>query len=114
VGARGEGYTHDFVDDPLVGVEVEGEAGVAARVQDYSLDDNKSNSLFFDEDAGSPLDGFCANATLSPSEHAVSDGEPALLPTMMKRFDDGADDGGDGEQRASLCRAVADAELYSS
>lgn len=25
-----DGYTHDFIDDPLVGVEVEGEAGVAA------------------------------------------------------------------------------------
>jgi len=42
------GDSSDFIDNALVGVEIEGQAGV----------------VFLDEDAGSPFGGFGTNATL--------------------------------------------------
>jgi hypothetical protein len=57
--------THDFIDDSLVCVEVEGQAGVAVRRRSaYGLLGDRACSLFFDQDTGSPLGGFSTNTTL--------------------------------------------------
>lgn len=60
--------THDFIDNALVGVEIEGQAGVAVRIvgsaSGFCAPSMFSCSLFLDEDTGGPFGGFGTNATL--------------------------------------------------
>jgi hypothetical protein len=58
------GDTDDFIDDTLVGVEVEREAWVADRLQAGSAVVARLYSLLFNEHAGGSLGSFGANATL--------------------------------------------------
>ena len=60
--------THDFIDDPLVGVEVEGEAGIAGNrncTHGQNGDSQKIawHALFLDEHTRSPLRRLCPDAS---------------------------------------------------
>lgn len=66
--------TDDFIDDTLVGVEVEGEAGVAGeQIMKKMCGFTAMYTLFFNEDAGSTLGGFGSDAALG----TVSSNTPA-------------------------------------
>lgn len=76
--------THDFIDDALVGVEVEGEAGVAVEMRAVHIKKCSrqlqlpiANALFLNQDTGRPLDCFRANATLSPIATSVIFRQPS-------------------------------------
>jgi hypothetical protein len=83
--------THDLIDETLVGVEIEGEAGVAERsllVPIFQSPENPDgdhgntvdgHSLLLDEDARSTLGGLGTNAALK-SQISVM-GQPFIHTT---------------------------------
>lgn len=92
--------TYDFIDDALVGVEIESEAGVAAALalamgpsairspSPHELPLTQGEySLLLDEHTGGPFGGFRAYATLSTRKRAS-----AVRPAFRHRFS--ADHGG--------------------
>lgn len=68
---RLSGWTYDFIDGALVGVEVEGETGVAVKRNPSVTRSPASlhtvgscHSLLLNQDARSSLDGLRSNAAL--------------------------------------------------